>query len=92
LPCLARRLRRSGEWQPAAASRPPGYRHCDPYPCAGCGGRRRLVSAEVVAPLPYSISDAGLVVGIWFLIDIIYLAFLLRRYPERVRDMDKVFD
>jgi hypothetical protein len=40
----------------------------------------------------YPISDAGLVVGIWFLIGIIYRAFLLRRYPERVRDMDKVFD
>jgi hypothetical protein len=38
------------------------------------------------------ISDAGLVVGIWFLIGLIYLAYLLRRHPERVRDMDKVFD
>jgi hypothetical protein len=47
---------------------------------------------KFVSPRPYPISDAGLVVGIWFLIGIIYLAFLLRRYPERVRDMDKVFD
>ncbi|MGO9219350.1 MAG: hypothetical protein ACLP5E_16540 [Streptosporangiaceae bacterium] len=47
---------------------------------------------KFVSPLPYPISDAGLVVGIWFLIGIIYLAYLLRRHPERVRDMDKVFD
>ena len=47
---------------------------------------------KFVSPLPYPISYAGLVVGIWFLIGLIYLAYLLRRYPERVRDMDKVFD
>ena len=47
---------------------------------------------KFVSPLPYPISYAGLVVAIWFLIGVIYLAYLLRRYPERVRDMDKVFD
>ncbi len=47
---------------------------------------------KFVSPLPYPISEAGLVVGIWFLIGMIYLAYLLRRHPERVHDMDKVFD
>jgi hypothetical protein len=47
---------------------------------------------KFVSPLPYPISEAGLVVGIWFLIGLIYLAYLLRRHPERVHDMDKVFD
>jgi amino acid transporter len=47
---------------------------------------------KFVSPLPYPISEAELVVGIWFLIGLIYLAYLLRRHPERVRDMDKVFD
>ena len=47
---------------------------------------------KFVSPLPYPISEAGLVVGIWFLIGLIYLAYLLRLHPERVRDMDKVFD
>ena len=47
---------------------------------------------KFVSPLPYPISEAGLVVGIWFLIGMIYLAYLLRRHPERVHDVDKVFD
>ena len=52
----------------------------------------RRVLTPSPPPLPYPISEAGLVVGIWFLIGIIYLAYLLRRHPERVHDMDKVFD
>jgi len=47
---------------------------------------------KFVSPLPYPISQAGLAVGIWFAIGIIYLAYLLRRHPARVHDMDKVFD
>ena len=47
---------------------------------------------KFVSPLPYPISEAGLAVGIWFAIGIIYLAYLLRRHPARVHDMDKVFD
>jgi amino acid transporter len=45
-----------------------------------------------VSPLPYPISEAGLAVGIWFAVGVIYLAYLLRRHPERVHDMEKVFD
>lgn len=45
-----------------------------------------------VSPLPYPISQAGLVVGIWFAIGIIYLAYLLRRHPACIHDMDKVFE
>jgi len=47
---------------------------------------------KFVSPLPYPISEAGLVVGIWFVIGVIYLAYLLRRHPERVHDMAKVYD
>jgi hypothetical protein len=45
-----------------------------------------------VSPLPYPISEVGLVVGLWFLIGLVYLVYLLRRHPERVHDMGKVFD
>ena len=45
-----------------------------------------------MTPLPYPISEAGLAVGIWYLLGVGYLAYLLRRPPERVRDMGKVFD
>jgi amino acid transporter len=45
-----------------------------------------------VSPLPYPISEVGLVVGLWFLIGLVYLVYLLRRHPERLHDMGKVFD
>jgi amino acid transporter len=47
---------------------------------------------KFVSPLPYPISEAGLAVGIWFAIGLVYLAYLLRRHPSRVHDMEKVFD
>ena len=47
---------------------------------------------KFISPLPYPISETETVVGIWFLIGVIYLGYLLRRHPDRVRDMDKVFD
>jgi hypothetical protein len=47
---------------------------------------------KFVSPLPYPISEAGLAVGIWFIIGIGYLAYLLARHPDRIRAMDQVFD
>ncbi len=47
---------------------------------------------KFVSPLPYPISEAGLAVGIWFVIGIAYLAYLLRAHPGRIADMDKVFE
>jgi hypothetical protein len=47
---------------------------------------------KFVSPLPYPISEAGLAVGIWFLIGLGYLAYLLVTHPDRIRNMDQVFD
>jgi hypothetical protein len=52
----------------------------------------RLIYLRFVSPLPYPISEAGLAVGIWFVIGIGYLIYLLRKHPDRIRDMDQVFD
>jgi len=47
---------------------------------------------KFVSPLPYPIGEAGLAVGIWFAIGLVYLWYLLGRHPARVRGMGKVFD
>jgi len=47
---------------------------------------------KFVSPLPYPISLAGIVVIVWFVIGIVYLAYLLRRHPERVTEMSQVFE
>ena len=47
---------------------------------------------KFVSPLPYPINEVGLAVGIWYVIGVGYLIYLLRRHPDRIRDMDKVFD
>jgi hypothetical protein len=47
---------------------------------------------KFVSPLPYPVSQAGLAVGIWFAIGVLYLVYLAARHPARVRDMEEVFD
>jgi amino acid transporter len=47
---------------------------------------------KFVSPLPYPISEAGLAVGIWFVIGLAYLGYLLMRHPSRIREMGEVFD
>ena len=47
---------------------------------------------KFVSPLPYPINEVGLAVGIWYVIGVGYLIYLLRRHPDRIRDMDRVFD
>lgn len=47
---------------------------------------------KFASPLPYPISEAGLAVGIWFIIGVGYLAYLLVRHPSRIREMEEVFD
>jgi len=47
---------------------------------------------KFVSPLPYPISEAGLAVGIWFVIGIAYLGYLLSTHPDRIREMQDVFD
>jgi amino acid transporter len=47
---------------------------------------------KFVSPLPYPISLAGIVVIVWFVIGLTYLAVLLVRHPERVTAMGTVFE
>jgi hypothetical protein len=47
---------------------------------------------KFVSPLPYPVSQAGLAVGIWFAIGVLYLVYLAVKHPARVRDMEEVFD
>jgi amino acid transporter len=47
---------------------------------------------KFVSPLPYPVSEAGLAVGIWFAIGVIYLVYLAVKHPTRVRNMEEVFD
>jgi amino acid transporter len=47
---------------------------------------------KFVSPLPYPISLAGIVVIVWFVIGLAYLAVLLVRHPERVTEMGTVFE
>ncbi len=47
---------------------------------------------KFVSPLPYPISEAGLAVGIWFVIGVSYLGYLLVKHPGRIREMEDVFD
>lgn len=47
---------------------------------------------KFVSPLPYPLNRAGIVVGIWFVFGLAYMGYLLARHPQRVKDMEKVFD
>lgn len=47
---------------------------------------------KFVSPLPYPLSMAGIVVGIWFGIGVVYLVYLLVRHPDRIRAMGRVFE
>ena len=47
---------------------------------------------KFVSPLPYPVSQAGLAVGIWFAIGVLYLVYLAMKHPGRVRAMEEVFD
>ena len=46
---------------------------------------------DFISPLPYPFSVVGPVVGIWYVIGIVYLIYLYARKPERVRDTARVF-
>ena len=46
---------------------------------------------DFIAPLPYPFSVVGPVVGIWYLIGIVYLIYLTARKPQRLKDTGKVF-
>jgi amino acid transporter len=46
---------------------------------------------DFISPLPYPFSVVGPVVGIWYLIGVVYLVYLYSTAPDRVRDTAKVF-
>jgi amino acid transporter len=46
---------------------------------------------KFVTPLSYPASETGLIIGIWFVIGLIVLAYLYARHPERLPEMKKVF-
>ncbi|MFI7000220.1 APC family permease [Nocardia sp. NPDC050175] len=46
---------------------------------------------KFVTPLSYPSSQAGLVIGIWYLIGVAVLVYLYRRHPERLPQMRRVF-
>ena len=46
---------------------------------------------DFISALPYPFSVVGPVVGIWYVIGIVYLIYLYARKPERVRDTARVF-
>ena len=46
---------------------------------------------DFIAPLPYPYNVVGPVVGIWYLIGVVYLVYLYSREPQGVRDTARVF-
>jgi amino acid transporter len=47
---------------------------------------------KFVTPLTYPSSEAGLAIGIWYLIGIVVLIYLYARHRERLAEMKMVFD
>jgi hypothetical protein len=47
---------------------------------------------KFVSPLPYPVSQAGLAVGIWFAIGVLYLVYLVAKHHDRVQAMGQVFE
>jgi amino acid transporter len=45
-----------------------------------------------ISRLSHPLSLAGPVVAVWFLLGVVYLLYLLRRAPERIRDTARVFE
>ncbi|WP_405163104.1 APC family permease [Nocardia sp. NBC_01499] len=46
---------------------------------------------KFVTPLTYPSSQAGLVIGVWYLIGVAVLVYLYRRHPARLSEMRRVF-
>ncbi len=46
---------------------------------------------KFVSPLDYTSSEAGLAIGIWYVIGIAVLVYLYTRHPERLPEMRRVF-
>jgi hypothetical protein len=46
---------------------------------------------KFVTPLSYPSSEAGLAIGIWYLIGVVVLIYLYARHPARLPEMKRVF-
>jgi amino acid transporter len=46
---------------------------------------------KFVTPLPYPISLCGPILGVWYFLGVIYLAYLLARHPERLEETTRIF-
>jgi hypothetical protein len=46
---------------------------------------------KFVTPLGYPSSEAGLAIGIWYVIGLAVLGYLYLRHPERLPEMKRVF-
>ena len=46
---------------------------------------------KFVTPLSYPSSEAGLAIGIWYVLGLLVLAYLYARHPERLPEMKRVF-
>lgn len=44
-----------------------------------------------VKPLPYPISLCGEILGVWYLLGVIYLAYLAKRHPGRLKETGRIF-
>ena len=47
---------------------------------------------KFVTPLSYPSSEAGLAIGIWYVIGVVVLVYLYLRHPARLPEMKQVFD
>jgi amino acid transporter len=47
---------------------------------------------KFVTPLSYPSSEAGLAIGIWYVIGVVVLIYLYARHPARLPEMKRVFD
>lgn len=55
------------------------------------GAGIKVPGLRFIAPLTYPLSRAGLVAGIWVVLGLVYLVWLYRRDPARVRATGRVF-
>ena len=46
---------------------------------------------KFVTPLSYPSSETGLIIGIWFIIGLVVLAYLYARHPERLPEMKRIY-
>ena len=61
------------------------------FPAFFAGAGIKFPGFRFIAPLTYPLNRAGLAAAIWMGLGVLFLVWLYRRKPERVRDTGKVF-